>query len=270
MSGKGFVDRFGAVSGGYAAFRPTYPPPLFEWLASAAPAHRLAWDCATGSGQAALDLAAHFERVIATDASEEQLSEAPPHPHIDYRVATAEDSGLDAASLDLVTVAQALHWFDLARFFAECTRVLRPGGLLAVWCYGPQRVEGEAVDALLQRYYREIVGPYWPAERALVDAGYDSIELPFPELETPDFAMQTAWPLERLVGYLGTWSATSAYRKALGSDPLDLIRGALADAWGDPAREREMTWPLTLRAGRRPPVASRSGGSPAQAGPATR
>jgi SAM-dependent methyltransferase len=231
---------------------------LFEWLAAVSPDRGLAWDCATGSGQAARDLAKRFDHVIATDASASQIDRALPAHGVDYRVAAAEDSGLEPGSVGLVTVAQALHWFAIDRFFAECERVLKPGGLLALWTYGPQTVAGAAVDRIVQHYYRDIVGPYWPAERALVDSGYVSISLPFPELATPAFGMSAEWSLERLLGYLGTWSATTAYRAAVGTDPLDLIRAEISTAWGDPGVPRTIVWPLTVRAGRKPGGAVRA------------
>lgn len=248
-----FVDRFAPVSDRYAACRPTYPAALFGWLADLVPARCLAWDCATGSGQAARDLAAHFEHVIATDASATQVGHAPPSAGVEYRVAAAESSRLESGSADLITVAQALHWFAMDRFFAECARVLKPGGVLAVWSYGPLRVDGDpAVDTLVRHYYHEIVGPFWPAERALVDQGYASVVLPFPELAAPAFEMRVAWPLERLLGYLGTWSATAAYRARIGKDPLDLIRGDLALIWGRSEVTRDIVWPLVARAARKP------------------
>ncbi len=250
--GASFIDHFASVSGGYAAFRPTYPPALFTWLAAVVPSRRRAWDCATGTGQSARALADHFQEVIATDASASQLAAAQPHPRVDYRLAPAEGSGLETASCDLVTVAQALHWFDQPRFFAEVERVLRPGGVLAVWCYGVATVEGEAVDALLQHFYRHTVGPYWPPERDLVENGYRDITLPFPALPAPPITMTTAWGLEQLLGYLATWSASARYRAARGSDPLEELRSPLAAAWGDGARQRRLHWPLHLKVARRP------------------
>lgn len=246
-----FVDRFGAVAADYADFRPSYPPALFDWLASIAPAHSLAWDCATGSGQAAVALAAHFDRVIATDASAGQIACATPHPRVAYRVASADASGLHGASLDLITVAQALHWFDIDGFFAECDRVLAAGGVLAVWSYGPPEVDDDAVDAIVQHYFRDVVGPYWPPVRALVESGYAAIALPFPELAVPSFEMTALWSMDQLVGYLGTWSATSAYRQARGQDPRDRIAGPLAQAWADRGAARKVRWPLTVRVGRK-------------------
>lgn len=249
---RDFIDHFGAVSGGYAHFRPSYPAALFAWLAEVAPTHQLAWDCATGTGQAALALADHFKAVIATDASASQLAAAEPHPGVQYRLGPAENPGLEAASIDLVTVAQALHWFERPRFFAEVERVLRPGGVLAVWSYGVTTVEGKGVDDLVQHFYQCIVGPYWPAERALVENGYRDLELPFRDLPAPSFAMTTAWSLEQLLGYLATWSASARYRVARGSDPLDQIRQQLAAAWGEASAKRLIHWPLSVKAARRP------------------
>lgn len=137
------------------------------------------------------------------------------------------------------------------RFFRECERVLAPGGVLAVWTYGPLHIADESVEAIVQRYYHDIVGPYWPAARALVDSGYRSVALPYPELQVPAFAMAVSWSLEALLGYLGTWSSTTAYRGTTGEDPRDLIDDSLAQAWGDPTAMREVMWPLTVRVGRK-------------------
>lgn len=274
---KDFIDHFAAVSSGYAAFRPSYPAALFSWLASVAPGRQRAWDCATGTGQSACALAEHFEEVIATDASASQLAAARPQPRVRYRLASAEGSGLAAAGIDLVCVAQALHWFDTPRFFAEVERVLRPGGVLAAWCYGlasvagdaaegqavegqavedqavgGQAVGGQAVDALLQHFHHHTVGPFWPPERTLVENGYRDLSLPFPALPAPSFPMTTDWSLEQLLGYLATWSACARYRAERGSDPLEQIREPLMAAWGDGAVPRRLHWPLHLKAARRP------------------
>src|SRR5262249_48916706 len=157
-------------------------------------------------GQAAVSLASRFDRVFATDASREQIDNAEVHPKIVYRVAPAEESGLERASVDLVTVAQALHWFDLDRFYPEVRRVAATGGVLAAWCYNRLTVE-PAVDSVVERYYEEIVGPYWPPERAKVEQGYTSLPFPVEEIRHPEFEMQERWTLAHLVGYLGTWSA---------------------------------------------------------------
>lgn len=246
-----FSDHFSGVAGAYAEFRPRYPDDLFDWLARTAPGRDLAWDCATGNGQAAVALARHFDRVIATDASADQVAAATPHPRVEYRVAAAEESGLASGSADLVTVAQALHWFDRPAFYREATRVLSPGGVLAVWSYGHPYLDDPGPDAVFQEFYSGTVGPYWPPERALVDAGYKTIEFPFPEIEVPAFEMETRWPLASLVGYAGTWSATTRFRSARGVDPVPALARDLATAWGDPERPRRIRWPLAIRAGRR-------------------
>jgi SAM-dependent methyltransferase len=248
-----FTDHFGSVAGAYAHHRPTYPAPLFAWLAGVAPARQRAWDCATGTGQAAIGLATHFAAVVATDASGGQLAAARRHPRVQYRLAAAESSALEADSIDLITVAQALHWFDRPRFFREVGRVLRPGGVLAVWSYGIPQLEGEGPDALLQHFYADIVGPYWPPEKALVENGYSDLVLPFESLEPPPFAMEATWTLERLLGYCSSWSASARYRAALGHDPIEGLRPALEAAWGETALGRRIRWPLTLKASRLEP-----------------
>lgn len=205
------------------------------------------WDCAAGNGQATLDLAERFARVVATDASPEQIASASPHPRAEYRVAVAEASGLGDESVDLITVAQALHWFDLNRFFAEVRRVLKPGGILAVWAYGINEVEGEEVNRLVQDYYANVVGPYWPPERALIESGYRTITLPFAEISPPPFRMETRWNLHELLGYFSTWSATNRYIKANGRNPLEPLAQALGDVWGEASAARLVVWPLSVR-----------------------
>ena len=242
-------DHFSAVAGDYARYRPGYPTALFEYLASLPAGRRLAWDCATGSGQAAVGLAPFFDQVVATDLSAAQIAHAAPHPRITYRVATAEAPGLAAGSVDLVTVAQALHWLDGNRFFAEVSRVLAPGGAVAVWCYNLLAVEPR-INAVVGRYYAQVVGPFWPPERRLLEAGYRTIPFPFAEVEPRHFAMEMEWRLAELMGYLGTWSATERYRQVRGEDPRDRIAGDLAAAWGDPETARTVRWPLNLRVGR--------------------
>ena len=196
MSTTSFHDHFSSVAKRYADFRPHYPAGLFDYLATVVPASSVVWDCAAGNGQATFDLAERFERVVATDASAEQIASAKPHPKVEFRVAPAEESGLANESLGLVAVAQALHWFDLTRFYAEVARVLRPGGVLAVWAYGVNEVEGDAINQLVQDFYSNTIGPYWPPERKLVEEGYRTISFPFAEITTPTFRMEARWTLE--------------------------------------------------------------------------
>lgn len=247
---SGFKDHFSSASDRYAAYRPDYPTALYDWLAGLCAAHDLAWDCATGNGQAAVGLAQHFRRVIATDASAEQIRHAQPHPGVGYRVAPAEASTLDTASVDLVAVAQAAHWFDLPRFYAEVARVLKPGGLIALWGYGRLVLPGD-LDAPFLRFYAETIGPYWPAERALIDDGYRSLDFPFAEIGAPAFFIEVEWTLDRLLGYVSTGSAVKRFQTAQGHDPLPALRAELARAWGDAATPRRLAWPLFLRCGRR-------------------
>jgi SAM-dependent methyltransferase len=221
-----FKDHFSGHADRYGAFRPTYPSELFSYLASLSPAHDLAWDCATGNGQAALALIPFFGRVVATDASSRQVAQALPNERIEYLVATAERTPLPDASVNLVTVAQALHWFDLAAFYAEVKRVTRPGGILAAWCYELHEITPE-VDLVISRLYFDILGDDWPPERRLVEEGYRTIPFSFDEIEPPRFSMVAQWDLDRLLGYLGTWSAVVRHRDRCGSDPLDQIRANL-------------------------------------------
>ncbi len=248
-----FADHFSGHADRYRQHRPTYPAELFEFLAAAAPTRQLAWDVGTGSGQAALDLARWFAAVIATDASSEQIAHAPRHPKVRFITAPAERSSLAAGSVDLVTVAQALHWFDRERFYAEVRRVARPGAILAVWCYELQQVSAE-VDAVVEHFYRQVVGPYWPPERLLIEAGYQTIAFPFEGLPAPPFQMSASWSLSDVLGYLGTWSAVKRYREALGSDPLPALGQALRAVWGAAESRRPVRWPLRLRVGRITPA----------------
>ena len=243
-------DHFSSVARAYAAYRPRYPEALFDFLAERAPARELAWDCACGNGQATIDLAARFDEVIATDSSEAQIAQAPSHPNIEWRVAPAERSGIPGATCDLVTIAQALHWLDIDAFFAEALRVSRPAALVAIWSYGGGAVDHPAANAIFQRFARETVGPYWPPQRHLVDEGYRSIPLPFEEIEVPRFEMVESWTLDQLVGYAGTWSATSAYRKAVNEDATLELDARLREVWGSPDEAHRVVWPLSVRVGR--------------------
>jgi SAM-dependent methyltransferase len=246
------ADHFSRQAPAYASCRPHYPERLFDHLAGLVRRHDLAWDCAAGSGQAAIPLARRFTRVLATDISAAMLGQAVPTPGVEYRVAPAETSGLGDASADLVTVAQALHWLDWEGFYREAVRVLVPGGVLAVWTYGIQQLDDPRLDEVLQRFYHEIVGPFWSPERRHVESGYRTLPFPFPELGAPPLAMEEFWSLTQLLGYVGTWSATQRFREAEGHNPLGQLGEDLARHWGSPSLARRIRWPLSLRAGRRP------------------
>lgn len=246
-----FKDHFSALAAAYARYRPRYPASLFADLAAVAPGNALAWDCATGNGQAAAGLAAHFAEVLATDASADQIAAASGPGNVRFAVAPAEASGLPDACVDLLLVAQAAHWFDLPAFYAEAARVLKPGGVLALLTYSGVRIDAD-LDPLLREFHQVTVGPYWPPERRHVENDYRDLPFPWPEIPFPAQAMTADWTLDELLGYLGTWSATRAYREQRGEDPLPALRAALRPRWGDPGQARTVRWPLPLRIGRRP------------------
>ena len=244
-----FKDYFSTQADAYSRFRPRYPAGLFEWLAAQAPARERAWDSATGNGQAALDLARHFAAVVATDASARQISHAPDLAGVEYAVCRSEATPLASASVDVVFVAQALHWFDLDAFHEEVRRVCRTGGLLAVCSYGLFRI-APAIDEVVNYFYADTLGPYWPPERRLVETGYRDLPFPFATIPHPGFSMTRAWHLGDLIGYLRCWSAVARYRARENRDPLPDVAAAIAAVWGDPAVEREIRWPLNLRVGK--------------------
>jgi SAM-dependent methyltransferase len=227
-----FKDLFSPLALRYSKFRPYYPDQLFDYLASLAPSHEMAWDCATGNGQAAVGLARHFQRVVATDPSIEQVSLATRHERIFYIIATAEHSCIENNSADLITVAQALHWFDLERFYAEAKRVLRPKGVLAAWSYGWAHVSSP-VDEIVKYLHDDVLGSYWLDENKVVDEGYLRMAFPFEEEDSPHLTMRACWNLDEMIGYLMTWSAAERYRMANKIDPVELVKEGLGQAWGD-------------------------------------
>lgn len=246
---KNFEDYFSRHAGLYARRRPRYPAELFAYLASIVPGHDVAWDCATGNGQAALALADYFDRVVATDASVQQLSHAFPHARIVYRQSVAEATGLAPASVDLVTVAVAVHWFDLDRFYEEVRRVLKPGGVLAVWTYYAP-VTTPRLDGVLERLNLGVLGDYWPAQIHYLREGYRTLPFPFEELTAPAFAIEADWDLAQLVGFITSWSASRAYLERHGRHAVEQIWPELTRAWGPPDARRQVRWPLHLRVGR--------------------
>ena len=210
---------------------------------------RVVWDCGTGNGQAAKDLARYFNRVIATDASESQVTNAVLAPNVEYRVAKAESSGLADRSVDATTVAQALHWFELEPFYAEVRRVTVPGGIIAAWSYGSPSA-GDDVEALLREFEDGTLRGYWDARRRWVDEAYRTVAFPFPEIATPRFQLRKEWTLSQLGGYLRSWSAVAKFVRERGQDPVAPVLEQLEKHWGSPEVTRTVTWPLALRVGR--------------------
>ena len=249
-----FKDHFSKQATNYAKFRPRYPREMFEFLGTIAPSRDLAWDCATGNGQAASELASVFDRAIATDASESQIANAELHDRVEYRVVPAEESRLPTDSFDLVMVAQALHWLNHDRFFPEVRRVLRNNGVFAASAYNHLQTEGP-IKKIIDRYYYDIVGPYWPPERALIEK-FREIPFPFAELQTPMFEIAVDWNLEHLKGYLASWSSTQRFIAETNRNPLDEIVCDLESAWSNPQTTKRIVWPLVLRVGLKTPLES--------------
>ncbi len=236
---------FAEVASGYRRYRPGYPPELFAWLAKQAPGRDLALDCGAGSGQASLVLSQHFDQVVTTDLGLSPLQHLPDDPRLLPLQCAAEAIPLSDGSLDLLIVAQALHWFRQADFFSEVRRLLRPQGILAVWSYGLMQINSE-LDEVVQHLYQDILGDYWGGIRGSVEQGYRNIVFPFKEISPPHFAMEESWDLPRLLGYLETWSALNRYRNAGHPDPMPEVQARLATAWGDHI-QRKVCWPLYLR-----------------------
>lgn len=245
-----FKDYFSTQSEVYAKSRPHYPDELFKFLASLVPVHDLAWDCATGNGQAAIVLADYFNKVIATDGSEQQIKNAVRHEKINYAVALADNSGIESGTADLVTIASALHWMDFDIFYKEVNRVLKPGGVFAGWAYIDSHIN-ETIDLIVHYLSKDLLGSYWPPERAYVNNYYRDIPLPFKPIVTPEFKISVMATFDFLVGYLNSWSSTQRYIKTNGKNPVELVRAQLELAWGDLSKTKEMTWVLALKVGRK-------------------
>ena len=250
MSTVAFKDHFSAVAADYANARPEYPDALFAWIASISPSRAMAWEAGCGSGQAGRGLAAHFDRVHATDPSPQQIAQATAQANVRFAVEPGERCSLPDASADAVCVAQALHWFDRDAFFAECARVLRPGGVLVAWGYQDIEVPSDVADA--NAALQDEIRDYWPPERALIDAAYAGFAWPFEPMATPSFGLQVQWTLPRLLGYFSSYSAIRRCHDASGRDPVAVHAPAFAAAWGDPEIARPLSWPLFLHARRKP------------------
>jgi ubiquinone/menaquinone biosynthesis C-methylase UbiE len=247
----GFIDAFSEAAERYATARPTYPKTLFQTLATLAPATRSAWDCGTGNGQAATGLAEFFESIEATDASAEQIAQAQFHPRVRYRAVPAEASGIADESMDLISAAQALHWFDRDRFFAEVQRIARPRALLAAYGYSWFYLT-PILDALTDRWLLQPVQSHWSANNRLLWDGYRTIAFPFEEVISPCLAIHLTWTLDQLFDYYLTWSAPRRKIAAEGDSFVSEARRAFESDWGDPTQPRHVVMPLTVRLGRLP------------------
>ena len=244
-----FKDHFSTKSGNYAAYRPTYPRALVDYLAGLCPQTEWALDAGCGTGQLSVLLADRFSHVTATDASAQQIEKAEAHAGVEYRVAPAERSGLPDHSVDLITVAQAAHWFDLDAFYAEARRVGKLGAVLALITYGVIQADPE-LDPIIRHFYKDVVGPYWPPERRHVEDGYRSLDFPFDEWTAPPLAIEVQWRASDLIGYIDTWSAVRGLEKAEGRQPIEQFQRELLARWRDPQHRRIIRFPLSLRIGR--------------------
>ncbi|MDT0646572.1 methyltransferase domain-containing protein [Zunongwangia sp. F260] len=239
-------DNFSTKSADYAKFRPVYPQEVYDFIEKQLPQKQKAWDCGTGNGQVAAELAKFFEKVSATDISEQQLSHAPKMPNIDYSGQPAESTNFPDDHFDLVTVAQAIHWFKFNEFYKEVKRVLKPGAIIAIFGYGLFKSNPET-NKVIDHFYRNIIGEYWDPERRYLDEEYKTIPFPFKEIKTPKISLQLHWSYDQLIGYLKTWSAVKHYEKANGRNPVDLIAEDLKQAFGE---NGEITYPILFRMGK--------------------
>jgi SAM-dependent methyltransferase len=237
-------DLFSSQSKAYAAFRPTYPPELYQFIFQHVKDKVDAWDCATGNGQVAQYLARHFVKVHATDISQQQLDHAVKKNNIFYSASSAEKTTFNDNQFDLITVAQALHWFDRNTFYDEVKRVCKPGGILAVWGYALLYIE-PAIDQLIMDFYNATVGPYWDQARRLVEDEYRSISFPFEQIKAPDFHIKVHWTLDQLSGYFSSWSATQKFIGENGYDPVPPFIKSLEEYWSKP--EMAVSFPIFSR-----------------------
>ena len=250
MSNPSFSDHFSKQSAVYAKGRPSYPPEFIEYIKGLAPDTKLAWDVATGNGQAAVMLAKYFDHVYASDASAEQIKLASQHPHVSYHVEPAEKSALQDNSVDLVTVAVGVHWFDHDKFYAEVKRVLKPNGVIAVWMYYYDEIDGDS-ENIVEEFRGEFLKDYWPEKFHYVINRYENLPFPFEQIKTPEFRMQTHWKMQNMLDFLRSWSGTQRYIDQHGEDPVKIIEPKLKASWGDPEQEKVVHWKLYLKVGRK-------------------
>jgi ubiquinone/menaquinone biosynthesis C-methylase UbiE len=246
---KKAIDNFSTQAKIYQKFRPVYPPRLYNFILSQVRNRQKAWDCGTGNGQVALVLAEHFEQVAATDISENQINNAPRKENIQYEVVRAEQTNFQAATFDLITVAQAIHWFDFDAFFEEVYRVGKEGSVIAVFGYGLLKIESE-IDEQIDHFYTNIIGPYWNIERRHIDKAYESVPFPFETIPvTETFFIETNWTVAQLEGYLNTWSSVQRFIKKEGYNPVDGFMENMKKIWTDDV-EKPVRFPVFLKLGK--------------------
>jgi SAM-dependent methyltransferase len=230
-------DLFSVQSHLYSKFRPTYPPELFEFILGHVRGREAAWDCATGNGQVARGLARHFERVYATDISENQLRHAVKSDKIQYSISPAEKTPFSNSSFDLITVAQAFHWLNPAHFCREAARIGKPGGIVAVWGYELKSV-APAIDEIVHRWNNEKLALYWEPERQHVVAHYETLLFDFEQLPTRPFDTVMEWDLEDFVGHLQTWSAYQKMKSEIGDQAFLEVVDEITRMWGERGTKR--------------------------------
>ncbi|MGM1429637.1 class I SAM-dependent methyltransferase [Sphingobacterium lactis] len=246
-----FNDNFSKQASIYAQFRPSYPHELYDYLQSLSPAQALAWDCGTGNGQSAIHLADYFDHVHASDPSEAQIENAFEHERVSYHVETAEKPSLSDNSVDLITVAQAIHWFQIDQFYEVAKRVMKKNGIIAIWAYATPTINPE-IDRILLDFHDRIVGPYWPEEINLLRQGYMTIPFPFREIEPPEFYIRKSFKLQDLLGHLLTWSATQRFIQQEQVNPIGKLQDQLMPLWADPQKTKQVTWKIMMRVGKLP------------------
>lgn len=244
-----FKDNFSAQSDIYVRYRPLYPKELYSFLASLTENHELAWDCGTGNGQAAIGLANFYTAVIATDPSEQQIKNCLPDERVKYVIEKAEKTSLASNSVDLLTIANALHWFDFGAFYKEAVRVLKTNGIIAAWAYGLPTITA-GVDEIIKKYHDQTLHDYWLPENRLVEKEYATIPFPFVQISSPEFFCEKTMNLKDLIGYLNTWSGTQRFITANNYNPTRQLEKDLIDIWNDGEADKKIRWKLVLKVGR--------------------
>lgn len=245
-----FKDHFSKQSGSYVKYRPTYPVALFDYLGTLTPQHEQAWDCGTGNGQAAIGLAKHYTAVYATDPSQAQISKAIPNEEVTYKTEKAEECSLDENTVDLITIAQALHWFDVEKFYAVAKRVLKKNGIIAAWAYGVPSAHVTVMDNIIHHFHDVVLDPFWQVENRLIEKEYTTIPFPFEPIHAPDFYIRQSLSLYELLGHFSSWSAVQRFKDKNGTDPIPTLEQELAKVWDRANEKKEITWKLILKLGR--------------------